>query len=264
MSKPLILAFSLLLPVAGCGQRDYSVAPQQAFATKIELPRDMAGPDSQQYLERQHFVTIDVAQDKIESSFNAAVAACNTDKALACVLLDSSLSKGEDSTANVSARVAPAGVEPFIALAAKEGAIESRSTRTNDLQQPISDNATKLSMLEAYMADLLRLRQQLKSDADSLIKVASEIAKTQTEIDALKGEKTQLSQRVDLQLVHFNFYSHRSQSVATPIGRALRDFGANLSGGVAEAITGLAHLLPWLIVLVPLIFLFRFLWRRFR
>ena len=264
MTRPLLLSFAFLLLVGGCGGADNGIAAQQGYAPKMELARDLEGPASQQYLERQHFVTIDVAQDKIESSFNAAVAACNADEALSCVLLDSSLSKGEDSTAEVSARVAPAGVERFIALAAKEGAIESRSTRTNDLERPITDNAKKLSMLEAYLADLLRLRQQLKSDADSLIKVASEIAKTQTEIDALKGERTQLSQRVELQLVQLNFYSHRSQSVMTPIGRALRDFGANLAGGVAEAITGLAHLLPWLIVLVPLVFLFRFLWRRFR
>lgn len=248
--------------VAGCGgggSGDYGASSPE-YAARIDLPPS----ESASSLERQHFVTIDVPQDQVEPSFDAAVAACSGDPKLECTLLDSALNKGEDSTASLTVRVAPAGVEPFIALAAKDGNIESRSSQTNDLAQPIVDVEQKLAMLDAYKADLLRLRVQSSNNVDALIKVASEIAKTQAEIDSLKGEHVQLRKRVDLQRVAISFHSNRQQSVATPIGRALRDFGRNLTSGIAEAITGFAHLLPWLLLLVPVLLLIRHLWRRFR
>lgn len=254
------LAAAALLAACGDGGAEYASAPSAGFAPRIELPREGGG----ETLERQHFVNVDLPPEQVEPSFNAAIAACSGDAKLGCTVLDSALNKGEDSNASITVRLAPSGVEPFIALAASHGSIESRSTRTNDLAQPIGDVEKRLAMLDAYMADLLRLRTQTRNDVDALIKLASEIAKTQSEIDSLKGEQSQLRKRVDLQRVEVSFYSNRQQSAATPIARALRDFGRNLMSGLAEAITGIAHLLPWLLLLVPVLLLVRHLWRRFR
>jgi hypothetical protein len=224
-----------------------------------------ASPESgRKYLERRHSVTIDVPEKQIEPAFSAAVTACNDDRKLQCTLLDSELTKAEYASASIRARLAPSGVEPFIAVAARHGTIERRSTHTNDLAKPVIDAEQRLKMLETYMGDLLRLRQQSRGDVDALIKVASEIAETQSRIESLKGEHAHLLERVDFQIVHLQIFSNRTQSLSVPITQAFRDFTRDLSSGIGQAITGFAYLVPWLIFLVPLAFLFRYLWRRFR
>jgi len=47
-----------------------------------------------------------------------------------------------------------------------------------------------------------------------------------------------------------------------PVREAFRDFLRNLSNGVSQAITAVAYIVPWLFVVVPGLYLVRFLWRR--
>jgi hypothetical protein len=260
MRRVFLPAIALGLSLCGCAD---GLGTGYAKVALSDSPSEAADGD-RQYLERKHALTVDVPESQIEAAFHAVVAACNDDRTLQCTVLDSELTKAESTTASISARLSPIGVEPFIALAAKHGRVESRSTHTNDLAKPIIDAEQRLKMLDAYMADLLRLRQQSRNDVDALIKVTSEIAETQAKIESLKGEHTHLLQRVDFQVVGLHFFSDRTQSFAAPITRALRDFGRDLTSGIAQAITGFAYLVPWLVILVPLAFLFRYLWRRFR
>lgn len=255
------LIFGALL--GGCADGKDARYGLAVSSVQMDLPPEAADA-SRQYLEQKHTVTIDVPEKQIDPAFQAVIAACNTDRALQCTLLDSELTKAENTAASISARLIPSGVDSFITLAASHGTIESKSTHTNDLAKPIVDAEQRLKMLKGYMEDLLRLQQQSKGDVDALIKVASEIAESQSQLESLKGEHAHLLQRIDYQIVNLHFFSNRTQSLATPIQRAFRDFGRDLTDGIAQAITGLAYLVPWLLILVPLAFLFRYLWRRFR
>jgi len=261
MSRSFLLTFMFGIFLTGCA--DGIDARYAAPLTRADLPADSA-EGGRQFLERLHSATIDVPEEHIEPALGAAVAACNDDRKLQCTLLDSELTKAENTTASIRARLSPTGVEPFIAIVARHGTIESRSTHANDLAKPIVDAEQRLRMLESYMGDLLRLREQSRTNVDALIKVASEIAQTQSSIESLKGEHAQLLKRVEFQVVALQLYSHRAQSFTTPIARAFREFGRDLVSGVAQAISGVAYLVPWLIILVPLALLFRYLWRRFR
>jgi hypothetical protein len=261
MRRLFLVVFTFGIFLVGCA--DGKDARVSTPLVRADLPADSA-EGGRQFLERLHSITIDVPEKQIETAFEAAVTACNDDRKLQCTLLDSELTKAENTTASIRARLSPTGVEPFIAIAASHGTVESRSTHTNDLAKPIVDAEQRVKMLESYMGDLLRLREQSRTDVDALIKVTSEIAQTQSSIESLKGEHTQLLERVDLQVVTLQLFSNRTQSLATPIARALREFGRDFTSGIAEAITGFAYLIPWLIILVPLAFAFRYLWRRFR
>ena len=273
-SMPRVVASALAIAVflVGCTEKAAGPAQLQSngqanpyglAAAQMAQPSESAD-ENRQYLERKHTVTLDVPENQIASAFEAIVAACENDRESHCTLLDSELTKAEYTTASITARIAPTSVEHFIAAAAKHGSVESRLTHTNDLAKPIIDTDQRLKMLETYMADLLRLQQQSKRDVDALIKVTSEIAKTQSEIASLKGEYAQLRQRVDLQIVSLQLYSNRTRSLGAPIARASREFGRDLTSGIAQAITGLAYLIPWLFILLPLAFLFRYLWKRLR
>ncbi|MGH8251809.1 MAG: DUF4349 domain-containing protein [Steroidobacteraceae bacterium] len=218
----------------------------------------------QDYLAQEHHVTIDAAEDEIAKSFEAVIQACKRDRASDCTLLDSSLSSGDYPSAQLGFRLKPAGIEALVEVATGSGTITDRSSRSEDLAGPIVDVERKKAMLQDYLADLERLRQQSRSNIDSLIKVTGEIAKTESELEALSGEHARLRLRTDLDILRINYVSQGSRSFWTPIGIAFGDFSGNLSSGVAGAVTGFAHVLPWLLILVPIVWLFRRLWKRWK
>lgn len=212
----------------------------------------------------EHEVTVELPDDDIDKAHQAVLDACTKNAGHHCTVLESTVGHGDISTGSLRMRVGPKAVEPLVALAGTFGEITRRTTSAEDLAKPILDTGKRLAMLEAYLEDLTRLRQQSRQDVEALIRVAAEIAKTQSELDAAKAEQAQLRQRVDLQILAISFYSERLESFSSPIGEALRDFGLNLGSGIAQAIAGIAFLLPWLVILIPLLFLLRRLWRKYR
>lgn len=117
-------------------------------------------------------------------------------------------------------------------------------------------------MLESHLTDLIVLRENANNEVDALIKLTAEIAETQSKIESLRGEHEYLRLRTDLDVIHINYVVETSRSFLSPIGRSISEFLDDLSEGIAQAITGLAYLLPWLIILVPLSLGFRKLWKR--
>jgi hypothetical protein len=58
--------------------------------------------------------------------------------------------------------------------------------------------------------------------------------------------------------------SDRHRPFWAPIGRALTDFGGNLSQGISIVVSSLAYLLPWLFIVALAAWAARRLWRRRR
>lgn len=212
----------------------------------------------------EHDVTVELPDDDIGKAHQAVLDSCRANTESPCTVLESTVGHGDISMGSLRMRVGPKAVEPLIALAGTFGDVTRRTTRAEDLAKPILDTDKRLAMLEAYLEDLLRLRQQSRQEVEALIRVAAEIAKTQSELDAAKAEQAQLRQRVELQILEIRFFSEQLGSFGSTIGEALKEFGMNLGSGIAQAIIGFAFLLPWLVILIPLLFLLRRLWRKYK
>lgn len=246
----------LLLLAAGC-ERDAPYSVTSIEAMSLESP----GTET---LAIGHELMVELEDDDIGKAHQSVLNACKTNTADPCTVLESTVRHGDISDASLHMRVSPKAVEPLIALASGFGEVTRRTTNAEDLAKPILDTGKRLAMLEAYLEDLTRLRQQSRQDVEALIRVAAEIAKTQSELDAARAEQAQLRQRVDLQILEIRFYSERAGSFGATIGEAMSEFGTNIGSGIAQAVVGFAYLLPWLVILIPLLFLLRRLWRRFR
>lgn len=254
--RSLLLCCAVLAVATAC-ERDVPYA--------ISSLEGMPAADSRSdTLAIEHDVAVELEDDDIGKAHQAVLDACKGNQESPCTVLESTVRHGEVAEAALRMRVGPKAVEPLVALAANFGEVIRRTTSAEDLAKPILDTDKRLAMLETYLEDLMRLRQQSRQDVDALIKVAAEIAKTQSELDAARAEQAQLRQRVDLQILSISFHSERLGSFGATIGEALRDFGMNLGSGIAQAIVGIAFLLPWLIILIPLLFLLRRLWRKYR
>ncbi|WP_170298789.1 DUF4349 domain-containing protein [Massilia eburnea] len=222
------------------------------------------GAQRSKYLAYEHSVTIDASEAGIKPLLDKLVAACQADVANQCTLLASGVTGGRESSAHVRVRIKREGVEKLIALAASGGEVASRNTTAEDLEGPIRDNAKRLDMLRSYREKLLALESKVGNNAEALIKLSQELATVQSELEAAAGVEARLMERVNMDLLNIAIQSHSQRGFWSPVQRATRDFGSNLSEGIASAITGAAYLLPWALILFVLGAIARKIWRKVR
>lgn len=253
-----------LILAAGCSEK--SLGPS-SMAKEASADRSRAkGADAtERHLAYEHSVGLDVAEEEIAKVANAAQASCSEMASTeSCELLNSSLNTGRHSHAALKFRASPAGVRKLIAGLGKLGDIVDQSTSAEDLAQPLADTARKIAMLTDYRAKLEALRQQPRLDADALITLTRELAQVQADLEASQGEQAFLRKRVDLEILHVQIHPLRAGSFWSPIQEAGGDFGRNLSQGISSAVTGLAYLLPWAVLLGLMGWAGRALWKRLR
>ncbi len=254
MARHAVMLVSLLL-LFGCAQRAQLGQPQVAAAP--------ASPSAKanQYLAYEHTVAIEADDDKVAPLFDAAQAACREAAAEACVVLDARITRGGSSSlAALRFRAKPEGIKKLIAAVSGMGKVSSLSTTAEDITGPIADTAKQLTMLTDYRARLEALRSRA-TDVDSLIKLNHELAEVQGKIEGLTGEQAHLLQRVETEILNVSISSYRNRSFWSPIGESFSGFGNDLSDGIATAITGVAYIIPWGLLLALIAWGLRKLWK---
>lgn len=214
------------------------------------------------FLAYEHTIAIDAEEGQVRPLLSKLVAACAADRENHCAVLNSSVEGGRFEGASLRLRAKTAGVNKLLALAASGGELARQETRVEDLARPVADNAKRLDMLRAYQQKLRDLERRPGLDADALIKLSRELASVQADLEEAAGQNAHLMTRINLDILNVQIQSRDRQSFWTPIARALGEFKRNLSSGIASTVTGVAYLLPWLLVLSLCWWLGRKLWRR--
>lgn len=253
----------LVLAATGCSG-DAGNAPIASQSDAVASVSELERSGDQKTLARTHEVTVDVDADALEAGYRTIQGQCNEMES--CTILTASINAGDDAyrSAYLRLRLLPESVSTVEARAAGFGEVIRRSTEAVDLAEPILDQEERLSMLRQYMEDLKGLRESAKDDVEALIRVASEMASTQSQIESAEGQRAHLQQRVDTEMLSINFVVDQARGFWGTIGGAFVDFGDELAIGIASAIRGVAFILPWLAVVIPLLYLVRWIWRRTR
>jgi hypothetical protein len=153
-------------------------------------------------------------------------------------------------------------VEEFISFVAHQGKIERRSTQVEDLADAIADTHARIEMLTNYRQQLLALQGKTGTNVEAAIKLASELSTVQTNLERVNGEAAYQTKRVTTDVLRIEFMVAEHKAFWRPVHEAVRDFLGNLSTGLSQAITAIAYIVPWMFVVVPGLYLVRFLWRR--
>lgn len=252
MARHAVMLVSLLL-LSGCAKQA-QLGPQQIAAAPASPPK------ANQYLAYEHTVAIDADDDKVAPLFDAAQAACRAAAADACVILEARITRGDSSQAALRFRAKPEGIKKLIAAVSGLGKVSSLSTTAEDVAGPIADTAKQVAMLTDYRARLEALRGRA-TDVDSLIKLNHELAEVQSKIESVTGEQAHLLQRVETEILNVSISSYRNRSFWSPIAESFSGFGGDLSDGIATAITALAYLIPWGLILALIVWGLRKLWK---
>jgi hypothetical protein len=213
-------------------------------------------------LAREHSVTIEVPETELNVSFQRLADRCKTDSAHHCTTLQSDVSTGQFASGLIKLRIDPGAVEELIAFAASLGTLEHRSTKVEDLAEVIQDTHARIEMLTTYRKQLLELQAKAVTNVDAAIKIASELSTVQGNLEQANGQAAFQAKRTTTDIVSIHLAVTEQEAFWRPIREAMRDFFGNLSNGISQAITAVAYILPWLLVVIPGLYFVRFLWRR--
>jgi len=215
-------------------------------------------------LAYEHTVSVELAAALIAERIRQLQTACASRKESECTLLDVSLeSERSVPSGNVRMRLAPVAVDALVAVAAQGGKIISRKTHAEDLAEPVADTERELALLSSHRDRLEGFLRGGGLKVEQLIAVSRELSSVLTQIDELNTRRANLRRRIDTELLTIElappFEAYGAQQ--TPVHDALKSFGTDFLRAIAQVITFVAFLVPWLIIIVPGLFLLRLLWR---
>lgn len=255
--KSKLIALLVFILISGCSKKEHS--PLEAVVINEVNPSK-----ADRYLAYEHTIRIDADEQKIRAIYEAGQAACREASSQLCTVLESRISNGRKAYASLKFRAKPGGIKLLIAALGNQGDVTEQTTVAEDLAAPIGDVTKKLAMLNDYRSKLEALRGRASADIDALIKVNRELSQVQSELEENTGSHAHLIQRVETEILNVNIGAHRNQSFWSPISNAFSDFGSNLSEGASTAITGIALMTPWALIIFFLSWVGRKLWFRWK
>jgi len=237
--------------IAGCEKKAVHSEPSGSMGEQAK-----AGA----FLAYEHTVRISSAGSDIAGQVNAVREACDSERFGTCSLLSASVDSGARADGEVVVRIVPAGVDPLVGLAAKDGTIRSRSTRTEDLAQAVADNERQQRLLENQRAKLESFQTRKDLSVADMLALARELAALETQMDGAQQVAAQQRRRIETNLLTIHFFSGTSDE--SRIGTSLRNLGHSFAEGVADVVEYAGYLLPFVLLGFPLLLALRWLWRR--
>ncbi|KRB44876.1 DUF4349 domain-containing protein [Terrabacter sp. Root181] len=143
------------------------------------------------------------------------------------------------------------------------GTVSYRSSQSQDVTDTYVDTKARI---EPMQDGINRVRALLTktTDLQQVILLESELTRRQAELDSLTQRLAQLDAMTTMSDVTVTLWTDATTPVQTEsgLGSGLRTAWESFLGSLTVILTGLAALLPWLVLLVPLTLLGLRLWRR--
>lgn len=236
-------------------------------------PSQPTGPAPTLYLAYSYQVGLELPAARLSAVMERHVQACQSAGPRLCQLVGSNVSGDPQSymSGYVSIRGEPAWLRTFMnGLEAEAddagGRLKSRTVQSEDLTRQIVDTEARLraqTALRDRLQDLLRSRPGRLSD---LLEVERELARVQGEIDAVQSSLAVMRTRVSMSELTLS-YESGPQPVGSDTFEPLRQAFANFLGivvsGFAAIIVIIAGLIPFAVVIVPIVWLL-LRWRKAR
>ena len=252
-------------------QKQVAAESAPAPATAGAPASDAAqGAPLQRYLAVRQDLNVEVPPDQLGDAWGKVRDLCGR---LQCELLSSSLLREtpqQPGNAMLEMRVAPADVDKLLDGLAGVARVVSQNTTSEDKTAEVIDVEARIKNRIEFRDSLrLMLRDKTtKRDMSDLLEIQRTLADTQAELDSSATQRKVLEQQTTKQHIQIQFTPTRTLAQGgrsyNPMMRALREAGSVLAESVGVLITFLAAVLPWLVVVLPLGWLVRVLWRRRR
>ncbi|WP_429911532.1 DUF4349 domain-containing protein [Glycocaulis sp.] len=247
----------------GLASRAASPAPPPPPASGGQAAEEAA------LLAYRHTYGLRVPAAQLAGLHTAHQDACTAAGGNVCRVINASINDpdGERPSGSLEIRARPDWIANFRAGLGEEvseagGNIQSENTSVEDLTTQIVDGEARLAAQTALRDRLQGLLETADGPMSDILAVERELARVQADIDSRASVIAALRTRVETSRLTLHYHPIISQTSPVrfnPIMQALEDFTDTLSEGVAAVIVFIAVILPWLILLIPAVFLIRWL-----
>lgn len=238
-------------------------------------PADQTGnPTSQSFLAYRYNYAYALPANSVAATAKDHAEICRTAGPAKCQILGSSTSAhSEDNVyASLNLRAEPEWLKGFVTgvqsdVEEAKGELTNSSVSAEDLTRSILDTDARLNAQKTLRTRLENLLETKDAKLPDLLALERELARVQGQIESATSTLNVLRKRVSMSVVDLNYQTKQvavSRSSVSPIGRALKNFIGNFSSGLAGVIEFIAFVLPWLILIIPAVWLLRKIWRRRR
>lgn len=284
-----VLGTALLLTACGEGGPDSLGSAPSAEMSSYRMAADRTAEDGavreqeategggdsdaalQQYIAYSYDFQMEFASAAVEPAMQAHRASCMAAGVTVCQVVSSSaFSRNEDhAQARLQIRATPDWLQAFLGglesdVAQQGGAIIGSTMSSTDLSRPILDAEARLSAQRALRDRLTALLEREDADLADLVALERELARVQGGIESIESNLRNLRGRVTMSTADLGYSSRVTVTgggAINPVTAALRDVVRNFSRALGSVITFVALAAPWLILILPAVWLLG-RWRR--
>ncbi len=265
-SKFASAAFICLLLSTGCVKKTTpppgdDIARMRSY---LASPGEAQSDTSGRFIAVGHRFVVEAPEADLAKAWQGVIDYCRT---IRCEVLASTISQAPNAppSGRLSLRVIPGDIAKLFDLLAKSVTILEHSTEGEDKTATVVDVEAKLTNLTEFRNRLRAMLARSPSRVTDLIEVERELSKVQAELDSIVATRKALANETEKVAVQITFQSKRTitrTGALTPIISALQDSGSVLSESLANLITFILSIIPWLVLIVPAIWLGTKLYRK--
>lgn len=274
--KPVASIFvGLLLIVTGCakakmggGSADYWSQSSEPHGQGGALT--MAGvvaASPQRFVAERHKLEIIAPESELQKSWESAIAFCG---AIRCEVVSSTIttkSGQSPPSGSMSLRVVPEDINKLFAHVQKLGTVAQHTTEREDKTAIVVDTDAKIKNLTSFRDNLRTMLARPSATVKDLVEIQKQLTETQSELDSESTQRKILANETEKIAVELSFRVERPGGETrglAQIWNALRESGSVLADSTASLITVIVAIIPWLILIVPGVWLLARAWRKLR
>jgi hypothetical protein len=178
-------------------------------------------------------------------------------------------SPGSARTGSWTLRVPVSHYDECLAGARALGEVRSINSNSQDATEEFYDLEARIHNKKQEEERLLKLLASATGKLDEILSVEREVSRVRGEVEQMEGRKRVLSELIDLSTVNVTveeikgYVSEESPTYLTRIRRAFESSLLTLLSAATEFSIFLVVIVPWLVILLPLIPL-AWAWKRLR
>jgi hypothetical protein len=262
----LIFAALMSIPT-GCSYAKKATTVSTFSSPPLQLVMGAYAASPQRYIAERHKLEIITSESDLQKSWESTVAYCGT---IQCEVVSSSITtRAGDSMPSgiIFLRVAPDDLKRLLGSVEKLGKIIQHTTDREDKTIVVVDTEAKIKNLTSFRDNLRAMLAKPGATVKDLVEIQKQLTDTQSELDSEIAQRKILANETEKIAVEISFRVERSKENTggfAQVWNAVRESGSILADSTASLITTIVAIIPWLILILPAVWLLVRGWRKLK